>query len=50
MNEKLMFHEVKELCKANGVAIDKIARDCNINQRLVAKCFMETMQYILLMV
>lgn len=47
MDEKLMFQEVRKLCMANGVAIDKIAHDCNINQFLVAKMFMETMQLIL---
>ena len=47
MNEELMFKEVKELCMACGVAIDKIAKDTNINQTLVAKMFMEVMNKIL---
>ena len=45
--EERLFHEVRELCKANGEAIDRIAKDCNINQNLVAKLFIETMQTIL---
>ena len=47
MNEELMFDEIRKLCLANGAAIDRIANDCNINQDLVAKMFMETMKLIL---
>ena len=47
MDEQLMFNEIRELCKANGKAIDRISNDCNIKQDLVAKMFMETMQLIL---
>ena len=47
MDEELMFHEIKDLCIRCGLAIDKIAKDCNINQNLVAKMFMKTMQNIL---
>ena len=47
MNEELMFNKIRQLCIANGAAIDKIAKDCNINQDLVAKMFIETMQTIL---
>ena len=47
MDEKKMFDEVRQLCLANGLAIDRIAHDCNINQNLVAKFFMEVMQKIL---
>ena len=41
------FEQVRNLCKACGLAIDKIARQFNIRQNLVAKLFMETMQTIL---
>ena len=47
MNEELMFDEVRKLCMANGLAIDKIAKDCNIRHDLVAKFFMKVMQSIL---
>ena len=47
MNKELMFHEIKELCKANGLAIDKIANDTGINQNYVAEMFMQTMRMIL---
>ena len=43
MNKELMFHEIKKLCKANGLAIDKIANDTGINQNYVAEMFMQTM-------
>lgn len=41
------FEQIKNLCKACGLSIEKIARQFNINQDLVAKLFMETMQTIL---
>lgn len=41
------FEQIKNLCKACGLAIDKIAKQFNIKQNLVAKFFMETMQTIL---
>lgn len=41
------FEQIKNLCKVCGIAIDKIARQFNINQNLVAKLFIETMQTIL---
>lgn len=41
------FEQIRNLCKACGLAIDKIARQFNISQNLVAKLFMETMQTIL---
>ena len=47
MNEELLFDKVRELCLANGAAIDHIAKECNINQNLVAKFFMQVMQGIL---
>ena len=46
MNENLMFFEIKELCKCCAEAIDHIAKDCNINQNLVAKMFIATMDKI----
>ena len=46
MNEEY-FEQIRNLCKACGMSIDRIARQFNINQNLVAKLFMETMQSIL---
>lgn len=46
MNEEY-FEQIRKLCKACGLSIDKIAKQFNINQNLVAKLFMETMQIIL---
>ena len=46
MNEEY-FEQVRNLCKACGLSIDKIAKQFNIKQNLVAKSFMETMQTIL---
>lgn len=46
MNKEL-FEQIKNLCKACGLGIDKIARQFNINQNLVAKLFMATMQIVL---
>ena len=46
-SEDKLFHEIRELCYANGVAIDRIAKDCGINQDLVAKFFLEVMKEIL---
>ena len=45
--DKEYFEQVRNLCKACGLSIDKIARQFNIKQNLVAKLFMETMQAIL---
>lgn len=41
------FEQIRNLCKACGLAIDKIARQFNVNQNLVAKLFVETMQAVL---
>ena len=41
------YEQIRNLCKACGLSIDKIAKQFNINQNLVAKLFMETMQTIL---
>ena len=46
MNEEY-FEQIRKLCKACGLSIYKIARQFNINQNLVAKLFMATMQTIL---
>lgn len=46
-DKELMFDEVKKLTLACGEAIDKIAKDTNINQNLIARLFLETMQSIL---
>lgn len=45
--EQQMFSMVRELCKLNGTAIYKIAKDCNISFILVAKLYMQIMQKIL---
>ena len=45
--DKEYFEQIRNLCKACGLSIDKIAKQFNINQKLVAKLFMETMQKIL---
>ena len=42
MNEKKMFEMIRELCRANAVAIDRISKECNIPPNLVAKMFLET--------
>ncbi len=47
MDEELMFVRIKQLCIACGKGIDKIAKECGINQNLVAKLFMKTMEHTL---
>ena len=47
MNEQLMFVRVKQLCIASGKGIDSIAKECGINQNIVAKLFMKTMEHAL---
>ena len=44
--EKEYFEQIRNLCKACGLAIDKIARQFNINQNLVAELFIQTFQKI----
>ena len=39
--------QIKNLCKACGLAIDKIARQFNIKQNLVADLFLQTFQKII---
>lgn len=46
MNEEY-FEQIRNLCRACGLSINKIARQFNINQILVAKLFMAVMQKIL---
>ena len=46
MNEEY-FEQIRKLCKACGLSIDRIEKQFNIKQNLVAKLFMETMQTIL---
>lgn len=41
------FEQIRSLCRACGLAIDRIAKRFNIKQNLVAKLFMTTMQTIL---
>ena len=38
------FEQIKKLCKACGFAIDKIAKQFNIKQNLVADLFLQTFQ------
>lgn len=45
--DKEYFEQIRNLCKACGLSIDKISRQFNIKQNLVAKLFMKTMQTIL---
>lgn len=47
MDQKKMFEQVRQLCLACGVGIDRIAKECGINQNLVAEMFMKTMRSIL---
>ena len=46
MNEEY-FEQIRNLCKACGVAIYRIAKQFSIEPTLVAKLFMETMNNIL---
>lgn len=41
------FEQIKNLCKACGLAIDKIAKQFNIKQNLVADLFLQTFQKII---
>ncbi len=45
--DKEYFEQIRNLCKACGLSIDKIAKQFGIRQKLVAELFMETMQTIL---
>ena len=47
MWDKEYFEQIRNLCKACWLSIDKIAKQFSINQKLVAKLFIETMQTIL---
>ena len=38
-----VFEKIRQLCKANILAIDKIAKENNINQDLIARLFVATM-------
>lgn len=46
-DEKRMFERVRELCTCTGKAIDVIAKECGIPQRLVAEMYMNIMREIL---
>lgn len=41
MNEEY-FKQIKKLCLACGMSIDRITKQFNLNQNLVAKLFMES--------
>lgn len=45
--KKEYFKQIKNLCKACGLSVDKIARQFNINQYLVAELFIQTFQMII---
>ena len=45
--EKEYFEQIKKLCKACGLSVDRIARQFNINQNLVAELFIQTFQTII---
>ena len=45
--EKEYFEQIRNLCKACGLAIDKIAKQFNIKQNLVADLFLQTFQKII---
>lgn len=47
IDEELMLFRVKQLCACCGKGIDRISKECGINQNLVANLFMETMEHIL---
>lgn len=47
MGQEKMFEQVRQLCLACGMCVDKIAKECGVNQNLVAEMFMETMRSIL---
>lgn len=46
-NEDKMLADIKQLCMCCGVGIEKISQESGINQNLIAKMFIETMQMIL---
>lgn len=46
MNEELMLEELKKLTMNCGVEIDRIAKETNINQRYIARAFIEVMEMI----
>lgn len=41
------LEQIRYLCNACGLAIDKIAKEFNINQNLVAGLFLQTFQKII---
>ena len=47
MEEKLLYDRIKELCLCSGAAVDRIAKECGINQTLVAKMFINTFKLII---
>lgn len=42
-----VFEGVKQLCQANALAIDKIAKENGIPQHLIARLFVATMERVL---
>lgn len=46
-DEEEYFEQIRNLCNACGLAIDKIAKEFNIKQNLVAGLFIQTFQKII---
>ena len=44
---KNFFEQIRKLCKACGLSVDRIAKQFNINQNLVAELFIQTFQKII---
>ena len=44
---KNIFEQIRKLCKACGLSVDMIAKQFNINQKLVAELFIQTFQKII---
>lgn len=45
--EKEYFEQIRKLCVACGISVDKIAKQFNKNQNMVAQLFIDTFQKIL---
>ena len=47
MNEKLLYHEVRELGNACALSIDRIAHNCEVNQYLVTDLFIKYFEMVI---
>ena len=45
--EKEYVEQIKKLCVACGLSVDRIAKQFNINQNLVAELFIQTFQRVI---